>query len=419
MMIFTSIYGVVDGVFVSNFAGKTPFAAINLIMPVCMVFGSIGFMIGTGGSALVSMFLGQGNSKKAQKAFSLLIYASAVVGLLLSAIGFIFIEPIAVALGAEGEMLRCAVTYGRILIPFSTAFILQNEFQSFLVAAEKPKFGLMITVIAGFTNIILDAVLVGFFNCGLVGAAVATCISQIVGCIIPLIYFITDKKSVLRLGRTELDMKVLLKASANGSSEMMTNLSMSVVNILYNFQLMRFAGEDGVAAYGVIMYVNFIFISIFIGFSIGSAPVISFHYGAENHNELKSLSKKCIGIVSVCAAVMTALSLLLASPLSSLFVGYDPALREMTRHGFVLYSISFLIIGYNIFASSFFTALNNGIVSAIISFLRTLVFQLVALSILPIILKLDGVWLSITFAELLALIVSTYFFIKMRKRYNY
>lgn len=419
MMIFTSIYGVIDGIFVSNFVGKTPFAAINLIMPLCMIFGSIGFMIGTGGSALVSMTLGQGNKKRANELFSMLIFVSAAAGIVLSAIGVIFLEPLAIALGAEGDMVDYCVTYGRILIPVSFAFILQNEFQSFLVAAEKPQFGLIITVAAGVTNIVLDALFIIVFKWGLLGAAAATAISQLVGCTVPLVYFLTNKKSILRLTLFCFDFKALFKACANGSSEMMTNLSLSLVNMLYNFQLMRLAGEDGVAAYGVIMYINFIFISVFIGFSIGSAPIISFHYGAENRDELKSLSKKTIIIVGSFAVIMTALAMVLSTPLCSIFVGYDGELFALTRRGFMMYTVSFLFAGFNIFGSSFFTALNNGIVSAAISFARTLVFQLLALLILPLIFKLDGVWLSITFAEIMSLILTSVLFVKFKKKYGY
>ncbi len=419
MMIFTSIYGVIDGIFVSNFVGKTPFAAINLIMPVCMIFGSLGFMLGTGGSALVSMTLGQQDKKRANELFSLIIYVSIITGVALSLLGVIFLRPIAIALGAEGEMIDYCVSYGRIFIPFSTAFILQNEFQSFLVCAEKPKFGLWITVLAGVTNIVLDALFVAAFSWGLVGAAVATVISQLVGCIIPLVYFYSNKDGILHLGKARFDRRALLKACANGSSEMMTNLSMSLVNMLYNFQLIRLAGENGVAAYGVIMYVNFIFISVFIGFSIGSAPIISYHYGANNSSELKSISKKSIIVVSVCAFLMTALALLLASPLSRIFVGYDRELYEMTVRGFMLYSLSFLIMGFNIFGSSFFTALNNGIVSAVISFARTLFFQVVAIILLPAIFKLDGIWISVVFAEMLSLFVTAAFFFKLKSKYGY
>ncbi len=419
MMIFTSIYGVVDGIFVSNFVGKTPFAAINLIMPVLMLVGSLGFMIGTGGSALVSKIMGAGDTKKANGIFSMLIYVSSVFAVIISAIGFVFIEQIASLLGAEGEMLADCVLYSRILLPFTVAFVLQNEFQSFLIAAEKPQLGLFITVAAGVTNIVLDALFIAVFNWGLAGAAWATGISQCVGGIIPLIYFIVSKKTTLRLSKADFDIKALIKTCTNGSSEMMTNLSMSTVNMLYNFQLMNVAGENGIAAYGVIMYVNFIFVSVFLGYSIASAPIISFHYGAENHGELKNLLKKSLVIISVFAVVMTAAAEILAKPLSGIFVSYDRELFEMTTRGFMLFSLSFIFMGFNIFGSSFFTALNNGLVSAIISFARTLLFQVIAVLTLPLVLGLDGIWLAVVAAELISIAVTVFFTIIMKKKYNY
>ena len=419
MMIFTSIYGVVDGIFVSNFVGKTPFAAVNLIMPVCMLLGSVGFMIGTGGSALVSKLLGEGRREKANETFSMLIYLSAVVGVVLTVAGIVFLRSITIALGAEGQMIEDCVVYGRGLLIGTTAFILQNEFQSFLIAAEKPQFGLFITLAAGVTNMVLDALFVGVFRWGLIGAAAATVTSQLVGGIIPLVYFIVSKDSVLYLCRSGFDGRALVKTCSNGASEMMTNLSMSLVNILYNFQLMRFAGENGVAAYGVIMYVNFAFVAAFLGYSVGSAPIISFHFGAQNHGELRNLFRKSLHVICVCAVMMTGAAVLLAGPLSALFVGYDAELFEMTRRGLSLYSMSFLVMGMNIFGSSFFTALNDGVVSAFISFLRTLLFQVAAVLMLPVVLKLDGIWLSIVVAELAALIVTVLLFVKMRKKYHY
>jgi len=419
MMIFTSIYGVVDGIFVSNFVGKTSFAAVNLIMPVCMLLGSAGFMIGTGGSALVSKLLGEGRKEKANEVFSMLIYLSAALGVGLTVAGILLMRPVAVALGAEGQMVQDCVIYGRTLLIGTTAFILQNEFQSFLIAAEKPQFGLLITIAAGVTNMVLDALFVGVFRWGLVGAAAATVTSQLVGGVIPLIYFVMAKDSALYLCRTEFDGRALVKTCSNGASEMMTNLSMSLVNILYNFQLMRFAGENGVATYGVIMYVNFIFVAAFLGYSVGSAPIISFHFGAKNHTELQNLFRKSLTVVCVCAVTMTAAALVLAGPLSGVFVGYDAQLFEMTKRGLSIYSLSFLVMGFNIFASSFFTALNDGVVSAFISFLRTLLFQVVAVLALPAVLGLDGIWLAIVDAELGAMAVSVTFFVKMREKYHY
>ena len=419
MMIFTSIYGVVDGIFVSNFVGKTPFAAVNLIMPVCMIFGALGFMIGTGGSALVSKLLGEKKPDEANSVFSMLVYVSIAASAVLSLIGVVFLEPIAIWLGAEGDMVGYCVAYGRILLISVPTFILQNEFQSFLIVAEKPQLGLIVTVAAGVTNIVLDALFVGLFKWGLEGAAIATFISQVVGGVILLIYFATSRTSPIRLTRARLDGRALLKTCTNGSSEMMTNLSLSLVNMLYNFQLIRLAGENGVAAYGVIMYVNFIFIGVFVGYSVGSAPIISYHYGAQNHDELRNLRVKSLRLLGIASVGMTALAIPLSGPLASIFVSYDADLLEMTRRGFMLYSLSFLVMGVNIFASSFFTALNNGLVSALISFLRTLLFQVAAILLLPLVLGLDGVWLAIVAAELMGLIVSIFFLARMKRTYHY
>ena len=419
MMIFTSVYGVVDGLFVSNYVGKTPFAALNLIMPLLMIMGAIGFMIGTGGSAIVSKTLGEGEQKKANQYFSMLVYATIASGLVLTAAGLIWIRPIAAAMGADASMMEDCVLYGRILLFSLTAFMLQCVFQSFLVTAEKPKLGLGITVMAGLTNIFLDFLFVAVFRWGLAGAAFATAISQIVGGVLPLFYFARKNDSLLRLTKASWNRKVLLKTCTNGSSELMTNISMSLVNILYNFQLMRLAGQDGVAAYGVIMYVNFTFSSIFIGYSIGCAPIFSYHYGAANHAELKSLFRKSLILTGIWGVLLTALAIALAAPLSHLFVGYDAELYQMTSHGFRLYALSFLLCGFNIFGSAFFTALNNGAVSAAISFLRTLLFQIVVVIVLPILFGLNGIWLAVVAAELLALLVTVTFFATKKKQYHY
>ena len=419
MMIFTSIYGVVDGLFVSNFVGKTPFAAINLIMPFLMAFGTVGFMIGTGGSALVSKTMGGGDHRRANRLFSMLVYVSVGLGVAMSILGIVFLRPIASLLGAEGQMLEDCVVYGRIILLALTAFILQNEFQSFLIAAEKPKLGLAITVAAGVTNMVLDALFVGVFEWGLVGAAAATALSQVVGGVIPLIYFILPNKSRLRLTGFFFDGRALLKTCTNGVSELLTNLSMSLVNMLYNFQLIEYAGEDGIAAYGVIMYVAFLFVAVFIGYSIGVAPVIGFQFGAENREELKSLFKKSMVILAVLSLAMTTLSEVLAGPLSSIFVGYDEALWEMTTRGFRLYSICFLVLGFNIFASSFFTALNDGLVSGTLSFLRTLLFQIATILIMPAIWGIDGVWLAIVGSEGIALFVTAFCFVRFKEKYHY
>lgn len=419
MMIFTSIYGVVDGLFVSNFVGKTPFAAVNFIMPFLMILGAVGFMFGTGGSALVSKTMGEGNSEKANQIFSLLIFVSIFIGIVIAVLGQLFLRPIAALLGAEGALLDDCVTYGRVILLAVPAFILQMEFQSFFITAEKPHLGLVVTVASGITNMVLDALLVAVFPMGLVGAAAATAFSQMIGALVPFVYFISKNKSLLRLTKTKFDGKALLKTCTNGSSELMSNISMSLVSMLYNIQLLKYAGENGVAAYGVMMYVNMIFIAVFIGYSIGSAPIIGFHYGAKHHDELKGLLRSSICIISVFAVCMLALGLSLSTPLSQIFVGYDAELLQLTSRGFMIFSFSFLFAGFAIFTSGFFTALNDGLTSAIVSFLRTLVFQIAAVMILPLIWGIDGIWISIVVAEVMAVAVGVVFLLIKRKRYQY
>ena len=419
MMVFTSIYGVVDGLFVSNFAGKTAFASINLVMPFVMILGGIGFMIGTGGTALVSKVLGEGKKEKANEIFTMMIIFTLLLGTLLSVIGVVSMPWVAKFLGATEEMMADCVLYGRIVTGFTVAFMLQNVFQSFLIAAEKPKLGLLATVLAGITNMALDAIFIIVFKWGVAGAAIATGLSQCVGGIFPLIYFLRKNSSLLRLTKTKLEIKPILNACGNGSSELMSNISSSVVSMIYNFQLMKYVGEDGVSAYGVLMYVQFIFVAIYIGYAIGCAPITGYHFGARNHNELKNMLRKSSFLSAVSGVVLTILAILLSSPLAKIFVGYDEELYELTRHAFRLFAYSFLLAGFNIFTSSFFTALNNGAVSAAISFMRTLIFQTSSVLILPIFLGVDGIWWAITVAEIFAFILSLIFLFAKRKKYNY
>ena len=419
MMAFSSIYGVVDGVFVSNFVGADPFAAINLIMPFLMILGAVGFMLGTGGSALVAYMLGAGNERKANETFSLLIYVLITLGAIFTVLGLLFLESVARLLGADETLLPYCVSYGRVILIALIPFMLQNAFQSFLVTAERPHFGLYITIAAGVTNIVLDALFIAVLRLGVVGAALATTISQYIGGVIPLLYFIFPNKSKLRLCRARLDLRAIAKAGSNGASEFMTNISMSIVNILYNWQLMRLMGSDGVAVFGVIMYVNFIFVSIFLGYSMGSAPIVGYHYGAGNRTELQGLLRKSLRLIGVLSAVLTAAAELLARPLAMIFVSYDVNLLAVTQSAFAIYAISFLLVGVNIYASSFFTALNDGFTSALISFVRTLVFQIAAVVLLPLVLGVDGVWGAVIFAELLALFLSWYCFARNRKKYGY
>ena len=419
MMIFTSIYGVVDGLFVSNYVGKTAFAAVNLVMPLLMMLSALGFMMGTGGSAIVAKMLGQGDKERANRYFSMMVYVTMAGGVVLTVLGLIFLRPIVTALGAEGEMIGECLIYGRISLASLTFFMVQNVFQSFFVAAEKPHLGLGVMVAAGVTNMVLDYLFIAILGWGIAGAAAATAAGETVGGIVPLIYFSRKNTSLRRLTKTKIKGKILLKACTNGSSELMTNLSMSLVNMLYNVQLMRLAGEDGVAAYGVIMYVNFIFLATFIGYSIGSAPIVGYHFGAQNHNELKNLFRKSMRLIGGWGVLLMLLAFVLSGPLAQFFVGYDAELLAMTSHGLRLYAMAFLVSGFNIYGSAFFTALNNGLVSAVISFLRTLVFQMAAVLILPRLLGLNGIWLAILVAELMALGVTLQFFIRKKKVYHY
>ena len=419
MMIFTSIYGVVDGFFVSNFVGKSAFTAVNFVMPVIMILGGLGFMFGTGGSALIAKTLGEGDGERANGIFSMLILFSALCGVAIAGIGLAVLRPVVALLGAEGELLENSILYARVVIIGIPALFLQYEFQSLLVTAEKPKLGLWVTVAAGVTNMALDALFVAVFRWGIVGAAVATVLSECIGGLLPVVYFFCKNTSRLRFTKPVFSGRDLLRICTNGSSELMSNIAMSLVSMLYNTQLLRYAGEDGVAAYGVLMYVSMIFVAVFFGFSVGTAPVIGFHFGAQNHGELKSLLRKSLTVISVFSVCMFALALGLAKPLSLLFVGYDETLMEMTLHAFFIFSFSFFFSGFAIYGSSFFTALNDGITSAIISFLRTLVFQIAAVLIFPLIWKLDGIWISIVAAEAMAVVVSAAFLVAKRKKYQY
>lgn len=419
MMVFTSIYGVVDGLFVSNFAGKTAFASINLIMPFLIILGATGFMLGTGGTALVSRVLGEGDKERANKYFSMITLFGILLGVILTVVGQLTMRPMAILLGATEAMVDDCVLYGRIVVCFLTSFMLQNMFQSFLIAAERPKFGLLITLAAGVTNMVLDALFVGVFRWGIAGAAIATGISQTVGGVVPLMYFLFSKRSPLRLRWAKFEVQPLLQACANGSSELMSNISGSLIGMLYNAQLMRFLGEDGVATYGVLMYVQFIFVAIDIGYSIGCAPIISYHYGARNHPELRNLLTKGLKVMGILGIVMTIAAISLSGTLANIFVGYDATLCELTRHAFHLFSFAFLLAGFNIFLSSFFTALNNGGVSAAISFLRTLVFQAASVILLPMVLDVDGLWWAASAAEALAFVVSIGFLLAMKGKYHY
>lgn len=419
MMVVTSVYGVIDGLFVSNFVGKTPFAAINLIMPFTLILGGVGFMIGTGGTALVTKIIGEKDTEKANRYFTMMIIFSVILGLVLTIIGLLIMRPVALLLGANQDMLEYCILYGRIVVSFTTFFMLQNIFQSFLAAAEKPKLGLIVTIIAGCTNAVLDALFIVVFQWGIAGAAVATGIGQFVGGVIPLIYFSRKNDSLLQFTKTKLEVEPILRACGNGSSELLTNIASSIVSILYNLQLMRFYDENGVSAYGVIMYVQLIFLALIIGYTIGSAPIVGYNYGARNSVELKNIFKKSMIILAIGGIALSSLAQVLAIPLSRLFVGYDKELYELTIHAFRLFSFAFVFSGVAIYSSGFFTALNNGFISAILSFIRSLVFQVTFVFLLPFLFGVDGIWWAMCATEVCATIIAIIFFITERKKYNY
>ena len=419
MMVFTSIYGIVDGFFVSNFAGEAAFVAVNFIIPYPLILGAVGFMFGSGGSALIARTLGEGDRQKANRIFSLIVYTSIISGVVIMIVGLLLLRPVAIFLGASGDLLTDSLRYGNIILLAIPAYILQFAFQSLFITAEKPRLALVVTVAAGVANMVLDALLVGALSLGIEGAAIATAISQYIGGVVPVIYFLCPNSSLLRLTGTGPDIRSLIRVCVNGSSELMSNISMPAVSMIYNAQLLLYAGENGVAAYGVLMYVCMIFIAIFIGYSVGIAPVVSYHYGADNKKELKSLLSKSAIIIGAFSVLMFIAGELLGTPFSMLFVGYDTELLEMTSHAFSIFSFSFLFTGYAIFLSGFFTALNDGVTSAIISFMRTLVFQVASVLILPMIFKLDGIWISLIVAELMAVVVSLIFLFVKKKKYGY
>lgn len=419
MMLFASVYSIVDGLFVSNLVGKTPFAALNLIFPFIQMLTSVGFMVGTGGTAIVSMLLGQKDNKKANEVFSLLVYFTIIIGFTLSAIGLLSLRKVAALLGASPEMMRDCLVYGSILLAALPAGLLQFAFQPFMIAAEKPNMGFFVTLSAGLTNMVLDALFIWGFGWGLAGAAVATAMSQCVAGCVPLVYFSRKNSSLLRLGKAVKDSRVIIHSCANGSSELLSQVSMSVVSMLYNFQLMKYMGEDGVSALGIVLYINFIFLALFIGYSVGLEPVIGYNYGSKNHGELKNIFKKSLFVISIGAVAMTLSAEALAGPLASLFVGYDTGLTEITKHAFRIYSVSFLLCGFNIFGSALFTALSNGVISACVSFFRTMVCEVSAILLLPLVFGIDGIWGAVIAAETVALSLTVFFVLRFRNRYHY
>ena len=421
MMLITSVYGIVDGLFVSNFAGTTAFAAINLVWPAIMLMGALGLLFGTGGSALVAMIIGQGDRERANCAFTMIVRFMLMLGLLMTVLFFLFARPIVILLGAEGELIHLCALYGRILVLVMPLFMCQMAFQSFYMTAEIPQLGTKLTIICGVINITLDALFIVGFGWGVVGAAIASAAGMAVGGLYPLYYFTSKQrnKTKLKFTRTRTEWNYVGRTCTNGLSEYVGNISLSIVSMCYNLQLMRLIGESGVAVYGILLYIGFIYASVFIGFNLTISPVISYNYGAQNLSELKSLLRKSLILLFVAGSILTVLSEVLSGPMAGMFVSYDPQLKALTARAICIYMLSFMICGLNMFVSAFFTALNNGLVSAVAAFTRTLIFELGAIFILPLFLGLDGVWLAVDVADVLALIMSAILLTAFRKRYNY
>lgn len=419
MMLLTSVYTMADGLFVSHFVGKTAFAAVNFVFPVVILMAGLGSMFGTGGTALVAKTLGQRAEKRAKRYFTQIILLAGLLGVLMGVLGCIWLPEICRALGATPELLPDAVMYGRVMLAFLPCCILQWTFQSLLITAEKPKLAFWLSVAGGVTNIVLDAVFMAWCGWGVAGAAVATGISQVVAGLLPVLYFILPNSSLLRFRRTRLQPRPMLQACTNGASELVSSVSAAVVGMLYNYQLIRYFGEDGVAAYGVVMYVAFFFVALFIGYDMGSTPLLAYNHGAQNRAELRNLFRKSVVLVGTCGAVLAVAAVVFAHPVAVLFVGYSERLTVLTQHAFWVYGLSFALMGYNIFASGLFTAMNNGLVSAVISLLRTFVFQALAVLGLPLLFGMHGIWWSVSVAEVGALSVSLYLVWRYRKRYGY
>lgn len=419
MMLLTSVYTMVDGLFVSHFVGKTAFAAVNFVFPVVMLMAGLGSMFGTGGTALVAKTLGEGATNRAKRYFTQIILMAGIFGTLMGGLGCLQLLEICQLLGATSELLPDALIYGRIMLLFLPCCILQWTFQSLLITAEKAQLAFWLSVAGGVTNIVLDAIFMAGLGWGVAGAALATGLSQVVAGMVPVLYFLLPNNSLLQFRRTRFQPRPMLQACTNGASELVSSISGAVVGMLFNYQLIRYFGEDGVAAYGVVMYVSFFFVAIFIGYDMGSTPLLAYNHGAKNHTELRNLFRKSVTFVGACGTGLALLATLLARPIATLFVGYNEGLTLLTEHAFRVYGFSFALMGYNIFASGLFTAMNNGLISATISLLRTLVFQTAAILCLPLIFGTEGIWWAVAVAEVSSLACSAYFILKYRKQYHY
>lgn len=420
MILCTSSYGIVDGVFISNFAGVTDFSAVNLMFPFIYGAATLGYMFGSGGNAVIAKLLGEKDDCGANRAFSMIVLSGLFLGVITAAVMYVLTPSFARSVGAAGALYESAVKYAKICFLFTPPFILQTMFLSFFIAAGKPKLSLYVNIVSGVINIFFDWLFIAEFNLGVEGAASATGLGQLSGAVIPLIYFIRKNSSLLKLtAKFKFNGKILGLTCANGSSEMVTNLSMSIVNTLYNAALIETAGEPGPAAYGVVLYLNFLFAAIFLGYSQGSAPIVSYDYGARNVSELQNITKKSLTLMLSLGVFCTAFAYFVSPPFARVFCAGNPELYELAVHGSQIFAFSYLLSGFNIWASAFFTALSNGLISALLSFLRLFVFQIGCILILPRIFGLSGIWASIAVAEVLAAVPAAVCLFACRNKYGY
>lgn len=420
MMVLISIYSIVDGLFVSNLVGTTAFAALNLIWPAIGLVGALGLMVGTGGAALVSKTLGEGDEPRANRYFSMFVEFILLLSVVLAVPLLVWMEPLAVAIGAEGEMVRQCAIYGRICAAGMPAFMMQMGIQPFFMVAGRPRMGTWISLVSGLLNIGLDALFIIVCGWGLAGAAAGSMLACCFGGFYPLWYFSSRfNRSSLAFKATGFEFGPLAKACSNGLSEFVGNISFNIVSMCYNWQLMRFYGENGVAAYSVILYLGFIFVAVYSGYNMTVTPLVGFNFGAGNKRELRSLLRHSLTLMLVLGVLLAGTAELLAGPAARLFVGYDSELTALTVHATRLYAPSFLITGLTLFVSAWFTGLNNGPVSALASFSRTFVFELSCVFLLPVLLGVNGIWLSAPAAEILSLFLGAALLLRFRSRYGY
>ncbi len=419
MMIVLSMYIIVDGMFVARFIGTTALSAINMFYPAICFEMALGIMIATGGSAIAAKKLGEGKQKEAQNNLSFLMVVEGSFGIVIAVVGNLFTAEIVSFLGASAAQAPLSITYAKIIFSFAPAFFLQTAFQTFFVTAGKPALGLIVTILGGVANILLDYIFMAPLRLGVTGAAIATGIGYCIPAMVGVIFFLKAKTNPFHFVRPRFDGKVLLQACANGSSEMVTNLSNAVTTFLFNFTLLQFYGEDGVASITIILYFQYLFTALYFGYSNGIAPIISYKYGNDDRKQLQALFKNSVLFLIISSIAANVLLHFTISKLLTIFTAENSPVYQITLHGFSIYSMAFMIMGLGIFSSAMFTAFSDGITSAIISFSRTFLFIVGAILLLPAILGERGVWLAVPIAEAFGFLISILYLIGKKQKFHY